>query len=392
MSLRLVRPGGPAVAIGYLLGPGTAGARDAALRAALPGCAIVADATSPKVPDVDAALGLVPQSTGELVLVGWSMGGQTLRTICRSRVDANVRGRDVAAVVVADGTHAPIDGGPWQRATWERLATLARGGGLVFVASCTQNTYVEHLTAAQGGPYASTRTVLDWIAGRPMVPGTELHEGGLHLYSYPSGACDAGAHVRALDALPGLLERHVAPLLSGDAPPVSDTIPAPPPFQPRGGTALSLAVLDAARAVLACGYMETPPGSNRHPWIDGVLRALGVPLGSSYCAAAASALLREATRATGLAMPVAGSAGARALLAQFSAAGRSLPPDRWREVYPGCLAFWPRGTGWQGHVGVVEEVRADGGLVCLEANARVAEVIARVVHPESEVRLGFGLV
>ena len=390
MSLRLVRPGGPAVAIGYLLGPGTAGARDAALRAALPGCAIVADATSPKVPDVDAALGLVPQSTGELVLVGWSMGGQTIRTIARSRVEPSVRGRDVAAIVVADGTHAPLDGGPWQRATWERLAELARGGGLTFVASCTQNTYVEHLPGSQA--YASTRTVLDWIARRPMLPGTELHEGGLHLYSYPSGACDGDAHVRALDALPGLLARHVAPLLGGEAPPVSDTIPAPPPFQPRGGTALSLAVLDAARAVLAEGYLETPPGSNRHPWIDAVLRVLGVPLGSSYCAAGATYCLREAARATGLAMPVAGSPGARALLEQFRSAGRSLPSDRWAELYPGCLAFWPRGKGWQGHVGVVEEVRADGGLVCIEFNARTAEVAARVVHPGSEVRLGFGLV
>ena len=379
------------MAIGYLLGPGAAGERDAALRAALPGCAIVCDAEAPAAPSLAAPLGLVPESTGPLVLAAWSKGCLSIRALAREGIAAGT-GRDVAAIVCADGTHTPMGGGPWQRATWERLGELARGGGLTFVASCTQNTYVEHLTAAQGGPYASTRTVLDWIAGRPMVPGTELHEGGLHLYSYPSGACDAGAHVRALDALPGLLERHVAPLLSGDAPPVSDTIPAPPPFQPRGGTALSLAVLDAARAVLACGYMETPPGSNRHPWIDGVLRALGVPLGSSYCAAAASALLREATRATGLAMPVAGSAGARALLEQFRSAGRSLPPERWAEVYPGCLAFWPRGKGWQGHVGVVEEVRGDGSLVCLEANARHAEVVARVVHPESEVRLGFGLV
>ncbi len=189
---------------------------------------------------------------------------------------------------------------------------------------------------------------------------------------------------------PGVAELEAVDVAPG---PAADTIPAPPPvWHARGGTALSLAVLDAARAVLAEGYLETPPGSNRHPWIDGVLRAAGVPLGSSYCAAAASALLREATRATGLPMPVTGSAGARALLAQFGGAGKMLTPDRWREVYPGCLAFWPRGSGWQGHVGVVEEVRADGGLVCLEANARVAEVVARVVHPGSEVRLGFGLV
>lgn len=188
---------------------------------------------------------------------------------------------------------------------------------------------------------------------------------------------------------PGVPELEAVDVAPG---PAADTIPAPPPARPRGGTALSLAVLDAARAVLACGYLETPPGSNRHPWIDAVLRVLGVPVGSSYCAAGATYCLREATRATGLPMPAAGSAGARALLEQFRSAGRSLPPERWAEVYPGCLAFWPRGKGWQGHVGIVEEVRGDGGLACVEFNAKPAEVAARVVHPGSEVRLGFGLV
>lgn len=392
MTLRLVRPGGPAVAIGYLLGPGTAGERDAALRAALPGCAIVADATSPKVPDVDAALRLTPQGTGELVLVGWSMGGQTIREIVRETVAPNMAGRNVAAVVVADGTHAPLPGGtPWKRAAWERLGEMARSGGLTFVASCTQNTYVEHLPGSQA--YASTRTVLDWIARRPMPPGTELHEGGLHLYSYPSQACDEGAHVRALDALPGLLSRHVAPLLGGPA--VHDTEPAPPPtWHARGGTAISLAVLDAARAVLAEGYMETPPGSNRHPWIDRVAAVYGVPMGSAYCATGAAEVMREGARATGQPMPVKGHPRARATLAQFEAAGKALTPDRWREVYPGCLAFWPRGepNSGKGHTGIVEEVRPDGSLVCVEFNAKFAEVAARVVHPGSEVRLGFGLV
>jgi hypothetical protein len=272
---------------------------------------------------------------------------------------------------------------------WGRLATLARGGGLTFVASCTQNTYVEHLPGSQA--YASTRTVLDWIAGRPMLPGTEHHEGGLHLYSYPSGACDRDAHVAALDALPGLLARHVAPLLSG----VADTDPAPPMlWSPRGGTALSLAVLDAARAVLSMGYLETPPGSNRHPWIDRVAAVYGVPMGSAYCATGGAEFLREGARATGQPMPVKGHPRARATLAQFEAAGKALTPDRWRELYPGCMAFWPRGEpgSGKGHQGVVEEVRGDGSLVCLEANARPADVVARVVHPGSEARLGFGLV
>lgn len=377
MSLRLVRSGGPAVAVGYLLGA----PRDSALRAALPGCAIVADDTAPRAPTLAAPLGLVPQSTGPLVLVGWSMGGQTIRALARDGF-----GRDVAAIAIADGTHTPLGGGPWQRATWERLATMARTGDLTLVASCTQNTYVETLPASQGGPYASTRTVLDGLARRPLPPGAELHEGGLHLYSYPSGPCDAAAHIAALDALPGLLARHVAPLLGG----VADT-ERPPPAPQRGGTTLSLAVLDAAIACL--GVQEAPPGSNRGPWIDASLRAVGAPVGSAWCAAAASAWLREAARATGLPAPVRGSPGARALLGQFQAAGRALPPNRWREVYPGCLAFWPRGTGWQGHVGVVEEVLRDGVLRTVEANAGASsDRVLRVTRPAGEVRLGFGLV
>jgi uncharacterized protein (TIGR02594 family) len=35
---------------------------------------------------------------------------------------------------------------------------------------------------------------------------------------------------------------------------------------------------------------------------------------------------------------------------------------------PGAIAIWPRGTGWQGHVNVVESVAADGMVICIGGN------------------------
>ena len=38
------------------------------------------------------------------------------------------------------------------------------------------------------------------------------------------------------------------------------------------------------------------------------------------------------------------------------------------EPAPGAIAIWPRGTGWQGHVNVVESVTSDGMVVCIGGN------------------------
>ena len=38
------------------------------------------------------------------------------------------------------------------------------------------------------------------------------------------------------------------------------------------------------------------------------------------------------------------------------------------EPQPGAIAIWPRGTGWQGHVNVVESVAPDGFVVCIGGN------------------------
>lgn len=48
------------------------------------------------------------------------------------------------------------------------------------------------------------------------------------------------------------------------------------------------------RAMCDLGICEMPPGSNRSPTIDRYLTAVGSPLGSPWCAAAAAAWCREA--------------------------------------------------------------------------------------------------
>ena len=48
------------------------------------------------------------------------------------------------------------------------------------------------------------------------------------------------------------------------------------------------------RALVDVGLLEMPPGSNRSPRIDAYLRAVGSPIGSSWCAAAVAAWWRDA--------------------------------------------------------------------------------------------------
>lgn len=68
-------------------------------------------------------------------------------------------------------------------------------------------------------------------------------------------------------------------------------IAAPMPAMVRWlpSTTPSLQRLIVVRAQLDIGLTETPPGSNRHPIIDGYATMFGSPLGSSWCALAAGA-------------------------------------------------------------------------------------------------------
>lgn len=303
-ALRLVaaRPSPTApLAVCYLVGP----AVDAALRAALPSCGIVATGEAPLAPtraDLDAALAVAGAPRGApLVLVGYSAGCQPVRAHLLAGVDP-------LGVVTADGTHAGMPPGAWQIEVWRVLAAEARRGEVCWAASCTQMDYVERIKAGQKGRATSTRHVLEAALGLELPAGLELHEGGLHVYSDPSpGEPTAEAHAahvrQQTHRLPVLLA-HVEQWLQARAPTVPPgpaTEPAPPPWR---DPALSL----GARCLLWCenelaaGVQEEPAGSNTGPRIreyfapamrDG--RRLGLKKGAwcvvAQCAALEACLL-----------------------------------------------------------------------------------------------------
>lgn len=152
---------------------------------------------------------------------------------------------------------------------------------------------------------------------------------------------------------------------------------------------LALAVLACARADLEAGVREQPPGSNNGPEIRAYLAGVGVPPPAAWCAAAATAWLRRGAQSLGLAAPVPGSAGALALAGQFERNGLWVPAKLAPQAAaPGWLVFWRRPPGaWQGHVGVLEEVCADGAKFCsIEGNSgpqsdRVARMERRFDDP-----------
>jgi hypothetical protein len=188
---------------------------DAAIRAALPGCAIVADVERVLRPDL-AAVRRLAGTSGPIVVGGWSAGVQGPRQLM-------VDGADVAGVVALDGTAANIPPAAWQIDVWRELAADARAGRRLFVATATQQTYTSALrddprTPQVEAPFMATVHVLKRALGQDLPPGTEVHEGGLHVYSVPSARIDAEAHREQLRVwLPRVLREHVAPWLASRA-------------------------------------------------------------------------------------------------------------------------------------------------------------------------------
>jgi hypothetical protein len=160
----------------------------------------------------------VEAQIGDVVLVGFSAGCQAVRREL-------IAGGDPAAVVTIDGTHATLPPESWQIEVWQKLARRARHGERLFVATCTQNTYVEQLPKTQR--YAAVVTVLRAATGFALepaaVPAGE-HEGSLHVYSFASATTDHHAHVaQQRVVMPEMLRRYVAPWLAGrSALPVDD--------------------------------------------------------------------------------------------------------------------------------------------------------------------------
>ncbi len=222
----LVHRGPGPIAIGYLLSATEASKER--LRAALPGFSIVITGGAPAAPtkaDLAEAYKLAGASpTAQMILVGWSMGCKSVRALLADGVDPD-------AIVAVDGTHDtyPI---PTHVELWRAYAERARRGERLFVASATQQVYVEHLSPPDG-PFMATIHVLELIVGHELPAGTSTHESNLHVLSCTSAAIDAPAHLRQqTELLPDLLRVYVAPHF--DAAPDTDRPPPVLDIDPNG--------------------------------------------------------------------------------------------------------------------------------------------------------------
>lgn len=59
---------------------------------------------------------------------------------------------------------------------------------------------------------------------------------------------------------------------------------------------------------------------------------------------------------------------------------------------PGAIAIWPRGTGWQGHVNIVESVTPDGMVICIGGNQsgkKGGDAVTRTKPMDPSKALGF---
>jgi hypothetical protein len=155
----------------------------------------------------------------DVVLVGYSAGCQAVRREL-------VAGGDPSAVVTIDGTHATLPPEGWQIEIWQKLARRARHGERLWVATCTQNTYVE-TDLPKDKRYAAAVSVLRRATGFALEPAPDPageHEGALHVYAFASSSMDHDAHVaQQRVVMPEMLRRYVRPWLEGrSALPVSD--------------------------------------------------------------------------------------------------------------------------------------------------------------------------
>lgn len=164
-------------------------------------------------------------------------------------------------------------------------------------------------------------------------------------------------------------------------------------FQPRRTLADEL----LAVAIGFLGLREER--HNAGPVIDRWLAEVGATSPNNWCAASVAHWLRTACKNLGVPMPIVGSGGAKATMAQFVAAKRWVPiadarkrPDQLR---PGMVPVWHRGAAgaWTGHIGVLEAVIGPGLFTSIEGNSGDGTEVARMVrHLSDPLLLGFGVV
>ncbi len=219
----------------------------------------------------------------------------------------------------------------------------------------------------QGEHVAAWQRILETTADGLFGPATEAltkawqRRHGLE----PDGVVDATTWAIALAAEPA----------SGRA-----VEPLPPP---AAGAAVDLAAIDrfaaevlaAARRDLfdeATGAGVREVAGNSGPRVNALLRAVHVAPPANWCAAAVTSWLRAAEAATGLPSPIAGSAGAKAVMAQLQAKSRWWPKHDLpgRPIEAGMIVVWHRGDpgAWTGHIGVVENAESDR-LETIEGNS-----------------------
>lgn len=449
---------------------------DDQIRAALPGACVIAYSTpdGETVAAAEARARKVGWPGGPLAICGFSAG-------CLRGIRQRLReGAKPDAIIAIDGTHASLPPAAWQLDVWRPFIADARAGRRLFVATCTQQTYVEGLPGDER--YMATVTLLRRLTGWPLAnPGPHpvgeyVSEGDLHVHSYASRDMDGTAHSdQQTRVLPEMLRRHLAPWLArrGGAAPAQDEdrhTPAPPtpeadtPRVPRvlrrgakgddvgdwqrrlielgydPGSAdesfgpltesatkdlqhdagigvdgvvgpktraaaehaapktlppapppgLASVFLGRARADLDAGVRETAP--NDGPRVRGYLAAVGVAEPANWCAAAVTCWLRDAARELGVEPPVRGSAGAKALMAQFQQANRFISAEELRRnpslLQPGMVAFWHRGApgAWTGHTAAVASAAAGTRFTSIDGNGgpagdRVAETPRSLSDP-----------
>lgn len=254
MTIRVVQRGQSAHAV-YLFLVGSH--MDVELCSSLgPAPTIVADDEAHGLETMDQLLSIAGTGRGGdpitgYSLIGYSMGCQRVRTLEKA-------GAHPEAVIAIDGTHANLPPLPWQIEIWRDLANDARRGRLLFVATHTFQTYVEHLKI---DPYTATVSVLRMATGLPLAGGGpidapgESQDGDLFVYSYSSASIDKHAHeLQQQKALPWVLRRHLAPMIDG----ARVTIPPPPPTLATGAGPIS----DTAPGTVSAA---PPPASSSEP-------------------------------------------------------------------------------------------------------------------------------
>jgi hypothetical protein len=159
--------------------------------------------------------------------------------------------------------------------------------------------------------------------------------------------------------------------------------------------AFGSALVARARADLG-RVVELSPNSG--PVVDVYLANVGGSPGSNWCAAAVWTWTRDAAQASGaprVLEVVRPTGGAKDYASGPKRAGWWLDasavssPD---QVPPGSVSIWdrsdPPGSGWQGHIGVVEAWRGPGTWDSIEGNSGPAgDRVARMARTLSDPRL-----